>query len=498
MIAWLRILFAEGPRQVINALTLYSVMQLNLLPTGENEAKDGRAPVAQFFENVRILTDEQGREQAAILFAMLFTLVIWLITLINLMVAVVLYLLFLFHHIPSSDGGLSGYCRRKMNKSMEAIVNTKVEKALRKESALQARQEAKEGADAINRQPTLPSLDPGSGEKPPLLSRQTTGTTLPEYNSRPGTSAGSSLPNLDSPGFRPGPLSRVDTNASSASWGSYGSKAPLIGGAGGMGQGPPGRLQSPGAISPPGSSYARSAPNRSYTGYSQSSQLSYTPGIGPRPSIGQNGRPVPGPYQIEPVSRPSTAMGGRQTPGAAPSPVDPYGRGPPGERNNPYFPPISDTSGRSTPAAFPRANTPGSTSMRSYPSGAHSSTRSITPAAPTYGRSYTPGQPPLARLHTNISSGDDGYQSSSANSQIPAQFSSTSHTPYRPYTPPSASMAASDQHGRQTPYTSQSGYAAYQPPGHMPPTQRPDTATLTDRQTTSIPDHEMEDILNTY
>lgn len=493
--AWLRILLAEGPRQVINALTLYSVMQLNLIPTGENAAEDGRSPFIQFFLNVGLLVEKEGREPAVILFSMLFTLVIWVITLINLMVAVVLYLLFLFHHIPSTDGGLSGYCRRKINKSMEKIVQAKVDKALRKENALRARQEAMQGGDSAKRQPTLPILDATSDEKPPPLSRQTTQATLPEYTSQAGSSAGSALtsslnlerqptlPALDGANFRPGPISRVNTNASSASWSSYASDAPLIDGASGMGHGPPGRMQ---------------GPNRSYSGYSQSMQRSYTPGgVGPRPSVGQSGRSTPGTYKMEPVPRSDTAMSGRQTPGVGPSPISPYNR-PPGEQNNPYFPPLSDYSGQGASASLPRSNTPGSISSRSYTPTASSSMRSITPAPSSYRRPYEPGQPPLPRLHTNPSSGNEGYRSYSSNAPSPAQLPFTPHAPPRSFTQPKMSMFSSNPYSQQTSPPPRSGYVAYQPTGRVPPTERPGTAPPSNRQNTPVDDQVMEDIMNGY
>lgn len=353
-------------------------MQLNLIPAGENAPKDGQTPVAQFFVNVGLLADERGREQAVILFGMLFTLVIWVITLINLMVAVVMYLLFLFHHIPSSDCGLTGYCRRKINKSMEKIVRTKVEKALRKENALLARQQAIDGQEAFKRQPTLPNIALADYEKPPMLSRQSTMATLPEYTSRPGTAAGSSLtspldlerqpslPDIDSAGFYPGPPARTATHASSASWASHGSSAPLMGAAGGMGYAPSGPIENPGIISPSESFNSIPATNRSYSSYSHSTQRGYTPGIGQRPFGGQANRPRPAMYQMEPVSRSGTVMSARPMPGVSPSSVDPSSRWAPVDEENPYFPPNSDYQGEGATATLPRSYTPGSASARSY------------------------------------------------------------------------------------------------------------------------------------
>jgi len=431
---------------------------------------------------------------------MLFTLVIWVITLVNLMVAVVLYLVFLFHHIPSSDGGLSGYCRRKINQSMDKIVRTKVEKALKKENALRARQEGWAGQASMKRQPTLPNLDsfdPASDEKPPMLSRQTTQTTLPEYSSRPGTAAGSALtstsdlerqptlPDLASSEFRPRPPTRVNTHASSTSWASHGSSAPLMGGAAGMGYGEPGRSQSPVGVSLLESYNSRSGLNRSYTGHSQATQRSYTPGNSQRGGIGQAGYSTPGSYQMEPVTRTGTAMSGRQTPGVGPSPVDSYGRRTPSEQNNPYFPPSSDYSAQGSTATLPRSITPGIAPQRSHTPRAPSSTRSITPATPSYSRSY--GQaPPLPDLSTNTSSSVEGYRSYSASSHAHAQSSASSftpHAPYRSFTQPI--KAVEQQHSQQ---------ASRQPT----PTQRPGTAPPTSRQTKPVADDVMEDIMNGY
>jgi hypothetical protein len=192
---------------------------------------------------------------------------------------------------------------------------------------------------------------------------------------------------------------------------------------------------------------------------------------------------------MEPVSRSGTVMSGRQTPGVGPSPVDSYGRRTPAEQNNPYFPPSSDYTVRSSSAALPRSNTPGNASMRSYTPGAPPSVRSITPST-SYGRPYTPGQPPLPPLYTNTSAGSGGYQGYSAGSQSPAQSSFTPHSPYRSYTQPNMAMSSPD--------TPQSGYTGQQASRHTPPAQRPGTAPPTNRQNTPVADDVMEDIMNGY
>ncbi|KAI9651707.1 MAG: hypothetical protein M1831_000522, partial [Alyxoria varia] len=49
-----RIILAEGPRQAINALTLYSVMHTNLLSNDKSQTKPS---LAQFASNVRVLAE---------------------------------------------------------------------------------------------------------------------------------------------------------------------------------------------------------------------------------------------------------------------------------------------------------------------------------------------------------------------------------------------------------------------------------------------------------
>lgn len=301
-------------------------MRLNLIPEGKHAASNGHTPIVQFFVNVGILASS-NREQAVILFGMLFTLVIWVITAVNLAIAVLMYLLFLWHHIPSTDGGLSGYCRRKINGRMEKVVAAKIAKALAKESHARQRQELGDGKD-IKRQPTLPNLAAGNDDALPNmpLSRQTTQSTLPLYESRPSTPSSDSLhrqptlPDIWLGAGRPPAPSRTATQTSAFSNASYGSNAPLLSSANDMGYGPPGRAESPISPPTPGSAYSQRPPvGRSMTGGSQFSQRPYAPGFGPATS---QDRRTPNPYPTGPPPRTGTAMNngpqgsmGRRTPG---------------------------------------------------------------------------------------------------------------------------------------------------------------------------------------
>ncbi|KAL4932843.1 uncharacterized protein BDV17DRAFT_176446 [Aspergillus undulatus] len=220
--SWMNIVLADGPRQVVNAITLYSVMQMDLLPGGENAVEEDKAGILQFFDNVKILAEENNL-RALVLAGMLFTLVIWVLSMIKLIIAIILYLLFLFHHIPTEDGTLKKYCRRKVNTRLKRIVRTKVNKALAKGTALQDRTPTNPTMGSDMR-PTLPVL--GGEDKTPIvttLSRtttQATTATLPVYTSRPGTAAPQerepTFPNVASSFEKPS-LSRTVTQNSAYS-----------------------------------------------------------------------------------------------------------------------------------------------------------------------------------------------------------------------------------------------------------------------------------------
>ncbi|CAD6590656.1 MAG: hypothetical protein ASARMPREDX12_004618 [Alectoria sarmentosa] len=283
--AWLRICFAEGPRVAINALTLYSVMQADLVPTGQHSASDGHTPVVQFFVNVQILANKD-KEQAAILFGMLFTLIIWVISALSLALAVLFYILYLWHHIR--DGSLSRYCRRKIDTRLHKIVMKKVNKALAKDSNTRAKQGAKGPKDGafqadVKLHPTLPVLDTPGTDNFATLSRQTTQmetSSIDPHTSIDVIGREPTVPNLFLNPRRPEPTARLVTQSSVRSNGSYESNAPLLGSASEMGYGGNGQPGPKGAPSRMDSEVrtlhsTRPPPNRSFTGSSQSTQRSF-------------------------------------------------------------------------------------------------------------------------------------------------------------------------------------------------------------------------------
>ncbi|KAI4198479.1 MAG: hypothetical protein LQ346_002754 [Caloplaca aetnensis] len=240
--AWIRIVFAEGPRQLLNVQTLYSVMQADLVPTREHPAKDGRSGIAQFWHNLQILADH-NKEQAAILFGMVFTVIIWVFSVISLLLACIFYITFLWHHIPERDGSLSRYCRRKIDTRLSRIVGAKVKKALARADKLRAKEAtATSSGDQhqVKRQPTIPVIDNDDQPfAPSTLTRQTTQNTFSSGPSQHGNEPPALLrqptvPDVLQAHERPNNPSRSTTQSSARSNDSYGSDAPLIGAAGGM------------------------------------------------------------------------------------------------------------------------------------------------------------------------------------------------------------------------------------------------------------------------
>ncbi|KAJ5923342.1 hypothetical protein N7454_008587 [Penicillium verhagenii] len=231
---WMNTVFADGPRQVINAITLYSVMKADLIPGGKNTTSDGDASsIVQFFNNIKILAEDNNL-QAVVLFGMLFTLIIWVLSVLKLASAVILYLIFLFHHIPAEDGSLKAYCRRKISTRLKRIVRKKVDKALAKGLQLQDRQPTRPGLATADSKPTLPSIDMDKTPAVTTLSRSTTETTLPPYtrSNSTRTERMPTLPNLELDS-KP-PLSRTTTKSSAISADS----APLTTNAAPMGYSP--------------------------------------------------------------------------------------------------------------------------------------------------------------------------------------------------------------------------------------------------------------------
>lgn len=256
----LLVIIAQGPRIAINAMTLYAVMQAQLLPVGDH-ASDERSGFEQFFFNIKLLVENGNKQETVIYFTMLFSLVIWVIAALGLIISSLLYLFFLWHYIPRADGSLTAYCRRKLETRLERIVGKKMKKAIEKEDQQRRRDEQraiKKGAlDPSQTRPTLPKLGGDDDDRSTVFSlhrtdTMTSNTTLPPYSVNPPTRSNTNgtmntvntnrslakptLPTLDE---RPGMGIRSDTQGTDYSTASYGSSAPMLGRAGDMGRDSP-------------------------------------------------------------------------------------------------------------------------------------------------------------------------------------------------------------------------------------------------------------------
>ncbi|KAL7946046.1 hypothetical protein V8C42DRAFT_322314 [Trichoderma barbatum] len=213
--AWIRVLFCVSPRQVVNILTLRSVYIARLAVTSDSV----EGSISAFFDKIKTLAQQDFR-QAAILGGMCFTVVVWVFSALYLLSAALFYVFFLFHWIPRTDGGLTGYCERKVNSALLKIVTKTVNKALAKGQADRMKRAMTEKGEA-HPDTSLPTL-PNVGIFAP---QQQVGVTapLPAYTSNPATPVGD---------FKRQMPPRSMTGASTMS---YSSRAPLVNSAADMG-----------------------------------------------------------------------------------------------------------------------------------------------------------------------------------------------------------------------------------------------------------------------
>lgn len=160
---------------------------------------------------------------------MVFTTVVWVFSFLSLLIATLFFVLFLWGWIPREDGGLSGYCERKINKRLMKIVSAKIDAAIadqerqRKRAELRAAKKTGE-LPPEERKATLPQLMPPSEEKfpgMPTINRNDTMATLPVYTSRPGTPDGGGGQGFELDQMPV--LNRTETGTSTTS-----SRAPLL------------------------------------------------------------------------------------------------------------------------------------------------------------------------------------------------------------------------------------------------------------------------------
>ncbi|RBR24074.1 uncharacterized protein FIESC28_03187 [Fusarium coffeatum] len=368
--AWIRVIICSGPRQVLNAFTLKSVYEAQLVPTADNVGDS----ITGFFEKIKFLAEEDY-QQALILSGMCFTLVIWVFSALFLLAAVFFWVFFLWHWIPAADGGLHGYCERKVTKTLMKIVTKTVNKALAREEANRVKAEIKATKkkgekpppDLSNTLPTLPNVGPiDKMDHPPMLNRNDTMMTLPPYTSRPGTPGGTDVPPVPD-------VAMLTRRGTAASISSMASRATSRSGAG------YGRLASPVPEVPP-VNYGGQPLSRTATMNSQGNYNQYP--------------------ASQPVMDPMSSMPGRYT--ESPGPMHPG--------NAPFYPPparapsarpmdnFTQAMGSFAPSQGPP---PSSRGYQAYnPGGRTNTATTITPqqSAPAMGRQFNP--PPRSNTGT--------------------------------------------------------------------------------------------------
>ncbi|KAF9926648.1 hypothetical protein FBU30_003792 [Linnemannia zychae] len=134
---WKRLIFADGPRQVINGIVLITVVN-------KNRDKQGQL-------NPEIWTYGFGTMPTITMGLMTFTLTLWVISVLLMLVAVILYIPLVIH----IQGNLKEFCCHKIDKRIDEIVKKKT-----KERAAEAVMNAKtgKGGETPLQKPTLPNI----------------------------------------------------------------------------------------------------------------------------------------------------------------------------------------------------------------------------------------------------------------------------------------------------------------------------------------------------
>ncbi|AEO64014.1 uncharacterized protein THITE_2109685 [Thermothielavioides terrestris NRRL 8126] len=344
--SWIRILFCSGPRQVINALTIYSVYDGKL----KVSSSSFEGSLSSFFEKIRVLAADEPR-QAVILSGMLFTLVIWIFSFLSLLLAALFFVFFLWSYIPREDGGLTGFCERKVNKRLKQIVSVKINKAMaeeeRKRKKAELKAAKKNGGDRpLSMKPSIPILGDDSLPEMPALNRADTFASFSEKPSLPSTPGSFEMNSL---GRKPAAMpSRSETSVTAPS--QYSAKASLLGGAAEMGMG---RSESPAPTLPPlefdGYPPVRPATAGSSRGFGSGPQLQRMESNGSSLRAGFTSSPAPYPSETVPsLAPPALSPVGPYNNYRGPGPNPPTNRWPnPSDNRSPFDDP---SSGRASPA----------------------------------------------------------------------------------------------------------------------------------------------------
>lgn len=447
----LRVLAAEGPRNVINAMTIYSVARADLVGVGGSTSD---SVFIQFFKNIKTLF-ENKRQEGILLASMTFTFVIWVFSMLMLLLALILWLFYISHHVDKET--LTGYCRRKIEIKLSKIIKDKTDKIWAKEEADREKKARKNGVrldeseiEAIKRQPTLPVFEMSPPDtKGGFLSYNDSVATLPQYTT-PNTPGEDELP--------PMPLQSSG-------------KESLLGNSAPMGQSYPVSRPGPAASHRTnGSQTGRYMPPlttadsyNSYTSYHDQTPRGESPDssfessrrYSPESAVSGNSRrnnpggyEVPQAYEMQQPTLPSAMRSGNGRNASQPIPnrnQSPYSQSrnitaPPGSMGGPSRPGTSQSNA-------PRSMNPGyGASSNMMAGGSAGIPRSMTPGAP-YSRNHTRGANSISSQQSGVS---PAYRSQAQTPGAQSMRSQTSGPPqsYRGQNPGSRNNSYFDENPR--------------------------------------------------
>lgn len=129
---WVKLIFAESPRQVINAVTLYSVLNIS----------------TSFVASVKELAQSSNLEAFTVCL-MVFSLVIWAISMTKFLLAVIMSPFVYVQVEKAGARGLEEYCCVRINKRIKQLVEKNIQR-----DRLELIRENKR----MSKQPTLPAF----------------------------------------------------------------------------------------------------------------------------------------------------------------------------------------------------------------------------------------------------------------------------------------------------------------------------------------------------
>ncbi|KAK0739118.1 hypothetical protein B0T21DRAFT_409494 [Apiosordaria backusii] len=442
--SWIRVLLCAGPRQVINAFTLYSVYDAKLQIRGDNFD----ASLADFIDKIQALATEDTR-QAVILSGMLFTVIVWIFSFLSLLLSGIFFVLFLWNYIPREDGGLTGFCERKVNKRLKQIVSVKINKAMeederqRKKAELRAAKKNGENRP-VTMKPSLPVFANDDLAEMPSLKRAETFMSISEKTDRPNTPGSFEMNTLGQQ--RPIP-SRSGTTTTSVS--KYSSRASLLGGAAAMGvsrSDSPGPMM-PGSFPPP----ARTATAQSNRSYGPGAQLNRMPSNGSNLNVGSSASSAmyssdTMPSMPAPVRPPINEMNYR-----GPGPNQPQNRWPGPNQGRPGYDDYSN--GRASPAPSTMSYRNGPMSPPRMGPGGYPMRSATGPMPPRGQQPPFPPQrnmtAPIQPFHARTDSNGSGMSMGMGVPRQPYHQPSASNSSLRNMTMPGAYQAQGDDNYRQ-------------------------------------------------